>query len=112
MPPSTLTQPARATTRIAQLFRRGDHLLWISGGALGMAVLMISGLLLLVIASGFTFFWHAAVTVADRADGTKLLGIVTAEQPERKDAGGQVIKSGSTQFKVGNRELYGFDFVW
>src|SRR3954468_20766235 len=95
-----LTQPSRPLPRVAQFFRRGDHLLWISGGALALAVLLISGLLLLVFVSGFTFFWPFDATAADRADGTKLLGAITAQQPERKDGGGQVIKVAQTQFKV------------
>jgi phosphate transport system permease protein len=112
IPLTALTQPSRLTARVARLFRRGDHLLWISGGAIALALLMITGLLLLVFVSGFTFFWPVDVTAADRADGTKLLGVVTATQVERKDGGGQIIKAAQTQFKVGDRELYGFDFVW
>jgi phosphate transport system permease protein len=112
MPTVGLTQSASPFTRVAQFFRRGDHLLWISGGALALAALLITGLLLLVFVSGFTFFWPFDATAADRADGTKLLGAFAATQPERRDGGGQVVKTAQTQFKVGNRELYGFDFVW
>lgn len=107
-----LTQPSRATQRVAQFLRRGDHFLWMSGGALGLAALLILGLLLLVFVSGFTFFWPFDATAAERADGTRILGAITATQPERKDGGGQVIKKAQMQFKVGNREIYGFDFVW
>jgi phosphate transport system permease protein len=109
---NTLTQSSRPVARLAQMFRRGDHLLWISGGAMGLAVLMITGLLVLVFVSGFTFFWPHAITAVDRADGAKVMGHLAAQQFERKDAGGQVIKAAQTQFKVGNRELYGFDFIW
>ncbi len=109
---SHLTQSPKPTTRLLQMFRRGDCFLWMSGGALALAALMITGLLLLVIVNGATFFWPFDVTAVDRADGTKLLGQITATQAERKDGGGQIIKSAQTQFRVGNRELYGFDFVW
>ncbi len=101
-----LLQPARAPTRIAQLFRRGDHLLWISGGALGLAVLLITGLLLLVVLNGLTFFWPFPLTAVDRAGGPPLLGVLTATQPAHKATPAQ------TQFRVGNRELYNFDFIW
>ena len=107
-----LSHSSRPLTRVARLFRRGDHLLWLSGSALGLAVLMITGLLLLVFLNGFTFFWPFKVTAVDRADGTKLLGVLTAVQKERRDAKGQVIQTAQTQFKIGNRELYGFDFIW
>ncbi len=112
MSDSHLTQSPKPTTRLLQMFRRGDCFLWMSGGALALAALMITGLLLLVIVNGATFFWPFDVTAVDRADGTKLLGQITATQAERKDGGGQIIKSAQTQFRVGNRDLYGFDFVW
>ena len=111
-PPTTLTQSASALTRIALFFRRGDHFLWLSGASLGLAVLLISGLLLLVVMNGAAFFWPFPVTSADRSDGTKVMGVIASSQVERKDAGGQIIKTAQTQFKVGNRELYGFDFLW
>ena len=109
---SPLTHSSRPGTRIAWLFRRGDHLIWLSGAALGFAVILIGGLLLLVTASGASFFWPFEVVAADRADGTKIMGVITSVQAERKDAGGQIVKSAQTQFRVGNRELYGFDFAW
>ena len=112
MSDSHLTQSPKPTTRLLQMFRRGDCFLWMSGGALALAALMITGLLLLVIVNGATFFWPFDVTAVDRADGTKLLGQITATPAERKDGGGQIIKSAQTQFRVGNRDLYGFDFVW
>lgn len=107
-----LIQSPSATTRVRQLFRRGDHFLWLSGGALGLAVLLITGLLLLVVTSGASFFWPFKIEAADRADGTKVMGVIASTQVERKDAGDQIMKTAQTQFKVGNRELYGFDFIW
>ncbi len=105
-PASTLTQPARATTRIVQLFRRGDHLLWISGGALALAVLLVAGLLLVVVRNALPAFWPFPVTAVDRADGAKLLGVVTATQSAYKGTPAQ------TQLRVGNRELTNADFIW
>lgn len=112
MPTPSLIQSTRPLTRVAQLFRRGDYLLWISGGALALAVLLITGLIGLVVMNGAAFFWPHELTMADRADGTKVLGVLTNAQLERKDVGGQIIKSAQTQFRVGNREIYGFDFLW
>lgn len=112
MPSHPLTQPTSGLARVALLFRRGDHMLWLSGGALGLAVLLITGLLVLVVMSGASFFWPFNLTAADRADGTKVMGVITGSQLERKDAGAQVMKAAQTQFKVGNRDIHGFDFAW
>jgi ABC-type phosphate transport system auxiliary subunit len=95
---SPLHHTHQRTRRLRQFFSRGDWLIWMSGTAIGLAVLLISGLLLLVIASGFTFFWPFQITTAERADGTRVLGVVSATQIERKDIGGQVIKAAQTQF--------------
>lgn len=112
MTPPVFTQPTSAAVRIRQMLTRGDAWLWLSGGALGLAVLLITGLLALVAVQGATFFWPFSVSVADRTDGTKVMGVVTDEQSERRDVGGQVMRAAQTQFRVGNRELYGFDFTW
>ena len=109
---SPLHHTHQRTRRLRQFFSRGDWLIWLSGTAIGLAVLLISGLLLLVIASGCTFFWPFELTTAERVDGTRVLGVVSATQVERKELNGQVIKPAQTQFKIGNRELYGFDFLW
>ncbi|MFZ5494716.1 MAG: phosphate ABC transporter permease PstA [Verrucomicrobiota bacterium] len=109
---SPLYQSASAGTRVGQYLKRGDGLLWLSGGALGVAVLLITGLLLLVFASGFTFFWPYRVATAQRPGQTPVLGVITNRQEERRGADGQVVKAAQTQFKTGNRELYGFDFLW
>ena len=52
------------------------------------------------------------MTTADRQGAPPVLGVITDRQVERKDAGGQVMKAAQTQFRVGARELYGFDFLW
>ena len=109
---SPLHHTHQRTRRLRQFFSRGDWLIWLSGTAIGLAVLLISGLLLIVVANGFTFFWPFELTTAERTDGTRILGVISATQVERKEINGRIIKPAQTQFKIGNRELYGFDFVW
>lgn len=98
--------------RLKQFFRRGDSLVWLTGGALTLAVLLIVGLLALVFVNGFTFFWPFEIATAVRHNQTPVMGVITNVQVERRDAGGQVIKAAQTQLKTGNREIYGFDFLW
>ena len=102
---SPLSQSTNAARRIGQFLRRGDQFIWLSGGAMGLAALLIVGLLGLVFVSGFTFFWPYNVVTADRADGTPVLGVITNSQEERLDPAGNVMKAAQTQFKVGAREL-------
>jgi phosphate transport system permease protein len=112
MSTDTLQQSPQPSRRLAQFFRRGDSLVWLTGGALALAVLLITGLLFLVFVSGFTFFWPFQIVTAERPGQAPVMGVVTGEQEERRDAGGQIIKAAQTQFKTGNREVYGYDFLW
>ncbi len=109
---SPLHQSAAPARRLGQYLKRGDGLIWLTGGALALAVLLITGLLLLVFLSGFTFFWPFRLATAERPGQAPVLGVVTNAQEERKDPGGQIMREAQTQFKTGNREVYGFDFLW
>lgn len=112
-PPTPTASALTAPAGIGRALRRGEHLLWLSGSALALAFLLIAGLLVLVISSGATFFWPHTVTMADRAGGKPpIVGVITNEQDERRDANGTVLKSAQVQFKAGNRDLNGFDFIW
>jgi phosphate transport system permease protein len=101
-----------ASGGIGRSLRRGEHLLWLSGSALALAFLLIAGLLVLVITSGAAHFWPHPLTMADRAGKPPVIGILTNEQDEKRDVEGNVLKTAQVQFKAGNRDLNGFDFVW
>jgi phosphate transport system permease protein len=105
---AALTAPAG----IGRSLRRGEHLLWLSGSALALAFLLIAGLLILVVSSGAAFFWPHAITMADRPGKTPIIGVITNEQDEKRDVKGNVLRTAQVQFKAGNRDLNGFDFIW
>jgi phosphate transport system permease protein len=107
-----LPPPVGVRKRLGRFLRRGDHFIWLTGGALGLAALLIVGLLFIVVTNGVTFFWPFQVATADRAEGGPVLGVISNRQEERRDVDGDVVRAASTQFKVGNREIYGFDFLW
>ena len=111
-PASTAATSLTASGGIGRSLRRGEHLLWLSGSALALAFLLIAGLLLLVITSGAAHFWPHALTMADRAGKSPVIGILTNEQDEKRDVEGNVLKTAQVQFKAGNRDLNGFDFIW
>ena len=52
---------APSRRRRTSLAARGEPMVWLTGGAAGLAVVMIVGLLLLVAVSGFGTFWPAPV---------------------------------------------------
>lgn len=112
-PASSSPSSLIATGSVGRFLRQGEHLLWLSGSALALAFLLIAGLLLLVVTSGASFFWPHALTMADRAGGKPpIIGVITNEQAEKRDVEGNVLKTTQVQFKAGNRDLNGFDFIW
>jgi phosphate transport system permease protein len=86
--------------------------IWLTGCLLGAALLMVLGLLGLVMARGLGTFWPAPLWELTLDDGSRHLGLVHAveEIPHRTDAQGNLLRR--TLYRIGNRDLYGTDFVW
>ena len=95
------------SARTRQLLRSGEPFVWLTGGALASALLLVTGLVLLILYNGFGFFWPKSVLRATLADGGTTTGIVVDREPlpDRPDLH-------RIKLKVGNRDLYGADFLW
>jgi phosphate transport system permease protein len=83
---------------------RGESQIWLTGSALALVLLSVLGLLLVVCVNGLGMFWPSRLLQVDRKDGTHLLGEQIVEEHGENRA--------RLQLKVGNRDLYGSDFVW
>ena len=55
----------------------GEPMLWLTGGALAVALVMIAGLVALVIVNGTTTFWPSRVMQVRTLEGQTYLGEVT-----------------------------------
>jgi ABC-type phosphate transport system permease subunit len=62
------------------LAARGEPLIWLTGGALAISVIMIVGLLVLVIYQGIGTFWPQPIIQIKTLDGHTYLGEVTRSQ--------------------------------
>ena len=93
-------------------FARGEHLIWLTGSALGICLLMILGLLGVILTNGLGIFWPSRIEQLTLADGSVLAGEMIQRQaipdPDHPDR----VKKHRIQLKVGNRDLYGIDFKW
>ncbi|HEX7548316.1 MAG TPA: phosphate ABC transporter, permease protein PstA, partial [Candidatus Methylomirabilis sp.] len=94
-------------------WRSGEPFVWLTGGALALSLIMVAGLVFLVMANGLGFFWPSPIVRLTLTDGSVLMGEVTEREaiPTPGAAPGGA-KQFRTQLKVGNRDLYGADFVW
>jgi phosphate transport system permease protein len=91
---------------------RGDTWIWLTGSALGMSLLMITGLVAVILANGLGFFWPDRLVRFTLADGSVLLGEVVDREPIPEPGTPEHETRHRLQLKVGNRDLFGFDFKW
>ncbi len=108
-------QPAKALRPVLELgvrgkkfWKQGEPLVWATGGALAITILMTATMLIVVMVNGLGVFWPHAVAEITLTDGHKLLGIPTQSEVNTDN------KVLSFQFKTGNRELdpQRSDFRW
>ena len=85
----------------------GEPFVWLTGGALTLALLLVVGLISLIVYNGMGFFWPRAVVRMTLSDGTMVTGQLVDREPVPGKRNEHRIK-----LKVANRDLYGADFQW
>ena len=91
---------------LRKLWRSGEPFIWLTGGALALALIMVAGLIGIILANALGFFWPAAIVRLTLGDGKTLAGSVVERERIPGPTGHYRIK-----LKVANRDLYGADFV-
>ncbi len=66
--------PRRAAARRTSLHAHAEPMVWLTGGALAVSLLMVAGLLLLVLVRGLATFWPAPLERIATVDGKVYLG--------------------------------------
>ncbi|ADE15379.1 phosphate ABC transporter, inner membrane subunit PstA [Nitrosococcus halophilus Nc 4] len=105
-------------------FKSGTPWVWLSAGAVSASVVMVAGLLVLIAVKGLGHFWPAQIAEIEytQRDGevVRLIGeVVNQEQVARQ----RLLDRGYTLpeappivtrnlLKIGNRDFFGFDFLW
>jgi phosphate transport system permease protein len=92
--------------------KRGEPMIWLTGSALGISILMIVGLVIVILTNGLSFFWPKPLELVTLKDGTSYLGEVTSREPIPNPGQPDHLKRHRILVRVGNRDLYGFDFKW
>jgi phosphate transport system permease protein len=100
----------RGGGRVTALSAHGEPMIWLTGGSLALALLMIVGLLVLVAVQGFGTFWPVAVTELRTADGQVLAGEIT--RAEEWTPPGEAGPTRRRLLRTGNFELSGEHFRW
>ncbi|MGQ0554170.1 MAG: phosphate ABC transporter permease PstA [Planctomycetota bacterium] len=124
-PPGS-TAPARGRSRPAgpprrsALFAAGEPMIWLTGGSLALALVMILGLLTLVAVQGFSTFWPSALVRIETTRGTSVQGEVTRDelwappelQPTSQAAAAEPVEVRRRLVRTGNYEITGEHFQW
>lgn len=131
-PPSEhrTARPRPQGRRATSLFAGGEPQVWLTGGALVLCLLMITGLLVLVVVKGSGTFWAGPVVGVETIAGKVLWGEVAADEeyrpeahafdvlPEERRAAARqaVAERGGTSrrrmLRTGNFELTGTHYTW
>jgi phosphate transport system permease protein len=91
---------------------RGDHMVWLTGSALGVCLVMILGMLLVILTNGLGIFWPAPIEQLKLKDGSLVAGELMQRQPIPDPGKPDHLKKHRLQLKIGNRDIYGIDFKW
>jgi phosphate transport system permease protein len=89
------------------LLRSGDPFIWLTGGGVAVAILMVIGLVGLIFANGLSYFAPKHIVRLELAGGEVVTGQVVARE-EIPGAPGEF----RVKLRVGNRDLYGAEFRW
>ena len=120
----------RSGGRRTSLFAHGEPMVWLTGGALALSLVMIVGLLGLVVWFGARTFWPGPVVQVETVDGRVAMGELAAEgtfvpegqvfdalpEADRESALAEVAAAGGEarrrMLRTGNYDLDGTHFQW
>ena len=96
-----------------RFWKSGDPFIWLTGGALALSLIMVAGLVIMVFVNGLGLFWPSSIVHLNLTDGRELMGqVIQREKIPQPGTPPETPERYRTQIKVGNRDLYGVDFVW
>jgi phosphate transport system permease protein len=92
--------------------KRGEPMIWLTGSALGISILMIVGLVIVILTNGLSFFWPKPLEQLTLEDGGVFLGELAGREPIPNPGHADHLTKHRLLLRVGNRDVYGFDFKW
>lgn len=83
--PASAAQPAPTVRRrgspAGSLLARGEPSVWLTGGALALALTMVLGLIALIVIQGMATFWPTPLVKVTMLDGSQYLGAIIRREP-------------------------------
>jgi ABC-type phosphate transport system permease subunit len=103
--------PPRRARWGTSLLAHGEPSVWLTGGALAVALFMIVGLLGLIVVQGMATFWPGSLVEIETTDGKKHLGEVTRSETLKTETPDAVVGR-QRLIRTENFDLTGSHYVW
>jgi len=105
-------RPRRMRSSYSSLTAHGEPWVWLTGGALALAIMMITGLLAFIAIRGASTFWPVPLELVELADGRRALGEVS-EREEAEVATATTTGRGTRRLvRTANYEVSGKHYEW
>lgn len=99
--------------RINYFKQKGDTYVISTGVGLLLSLGMVAFIVIVILVKGLGFFWPGNLMRVQTEDGRAYLGELWEQKTRhRTTPSGEVAEIDEIQLKIGNRDLYGLDFVW
>ena len=114
--PSALCTPLSAikmSKKINYFKQKGDPYVFAASLGLIISLAMVGWIVVVILVKGLGFFWPGDTYLVKTTNGDIFLGESWAEKTDQvEDNTGQRVSRKQYQLKIGNRDIYGRDFVW
>lgn len=98
---------------IKNYFKKGDPYILLTSLGLILSLGMVAWLILIILVKGLGIFWPGDIVKLDLKNDKVYMGELWNSTFEKTgDGSGKFKNVAKTQLKIGNRDVYGFDFTW
>lgn len=107
-------QVERKATALSYGKKKGDSYIFATGMGLLLTLVMVIWIMGIILVRGLGFFWPGDLTTVKLANGKTYLGEYWADEAadREEDAADAPVEQPNVQLKIGNRDVYGQDFIW
>ena len=105
-------RPRRRRSTYSSLTAHGEPWVWLTGGALALAIMMITGLLMFIAIRGASTFWPVPLELVELNDGRRALGEVSEREGAQSSTATAEGRGSRRLLRTANFELSGNHYEW
>lgn len=98
---------------LKEYFRKGDPYVLLTSMGLILSLFMVVYFMSIILVKGLSIFWPGDLELVKMNNGKVYLGEYWASDVNKSThPDGTITETDKVQYKIGNRDIYGFDFIW